>query len=575
MKPVRVAQGVQRGAALVLVAALLAGGTAWMAVELLSRVATGTTEKEMRSAIALARAKQALLAYVAHYAARADHQVPGRLPCPEPLAPPAGQEGVAASLGCLGNAQTYIGRFPWRTLGVEQIRDGHAEPLWYVLGPGFRAPPINFDSVGRLTLDGKPNAAVALIIAPGAPLDTLLVPESPPSGCARRNQSALRYPRPFTAFDPAQFLDCGNATGFFSSLGSGRWFNDRVMVVSAAELMDAIAGPLQDRLQRVLAPAIDAWDANEFASTGRSWRVTHGAAYLPFASPFGNPAANAFCGSAGRLEGLPPVAPRGAGCDTAWRATPAPLAGLADPTCVATIAEVRCSFRAVGDALPAARISAIAPHVAGSFRGTIAAADIGLSHGGGATLALKLSAATGEASATIELGWPMQSAGTVVSVTLPQLPDSRLLADPRLAWFFNNQWYRHLHYAAAPAALVEPGVTCVAPGDSGCVTVNGLAPSTGAATGKRLVLALMGRALPNQSRSCSTDTDGNGIADCEDPAQYLEAENAVFDDRRFRADLRVPNPAALAQPWPAFNDRLAVCPLYYTRHNGTQVQVCG
>lgn len=577
MKRRRRTPAAQSGAVLLLLAALLATGMVWFAVDVLARSVRTGTEKEARTGLALAKAKQALLAYVAHYAARTDHQVPGRLPCPEPLSPPAGQEGVAASLSCNSNTVPYIGRLPWRTLGIEQLRDGHGEPLWYVLGAGFRAAPINFDSAGRLRLDGTDNAAVALIIAPGAAIDSLLDPQAPPPGCTRTNQSAARYPVPFVGFDPSQFLECGNASANYVSTGDSRWINDRALAVTAAELMEAIAGPVLDRVQRVVAPAIAAWDQAEFAATGKSWGVTHAAPYLPFAAAFGNPAANGYCGTAGVREGLSPIASRAsAACDTAWSGNAAALNGLVDLGCVPTGAELRCSLRASGSpAPPAARISASAGHVAASFRGTLAAADVGVSHGGSAALALSLSPATANAMAVVDVTWPAPvGAGETVTVTLPNLADARVLQDPRLAWFFNNQWSRHLYYAVGPGGTAGASVVCSAPGDPGCLAVYGLPSSTGDASDKRVVLALMGRALPGQSRSCAADINANSIADCDEPAQYLEEENASVSDRIFRADLRVPNPAAAPLPWPQFNDRVAACPLQYPRQGGGTIQIC-
>lgn len=568
----------QRGAVLMVLIALLTASAAWFAVSVLARSARTGAEKEVRTGQALAKARQALLAYVTHYAARTDHQVPGRLPCPEPLAPPAGQEGVAASLSCSNNSIAYVGRLPWRTLGIEQLRDGHGEPLWYVLGPGFRAPPINFDSTGGLMLDGVANAAVALIIAPGAAVDSLLDPETPPPGCTRRNQGAQRYPVPFTSFDPANFLECGNVTGNYLSSGSSRWINDRALALSAAELMEAISGPLLDRVQRVVAPAIAAWDQAEFMATGRSWGVSHAAPYLPFAAAFGNPMSNSYCGEAGTREGLPPLAARTApACDTAWSGGASLLVGLTDPGCSPLGMELRCSFHVSGAAsTPSARIAAGARHVAGSFRGTLIAADIAVSHAGTATLAMSLSPATASAAAVVDVAWPASVvAGEIVTVTLPNLPDARLLSEPRLAWFFNNQWQRHLYYAVAPAATAGSSIPCSASGDPGCIAAHGLAPSTGDASDKRLVLALMGRALPGQSRSCAADANDNSIPDCDDPAQYLEEENASTGDRTFRADLRVPNPAAAPLPWPPFNDRVAACPLHYTRQGGATIAICG
>jgi hypothetical protein len=571
-------RGAQRGAMLLLLAAALAAGAAWFAVETLARLASTAAEREARTGVALARAKQALLAYVAHYAARSDHQVPGRLPCPEPLSPPAGQEGIAASLTCNNNALTYVGRLPWRTLGIDQLRDGHGEPLWYVLGPGFRAPPINFDSTGRLTLDGIGGAAVALVIAPGAPVDSLLDPQAPPPGCARTSQSTLRYPVPFSAFDPRQFLECGNTGGNYSSAGDPRWFNDRALPLTAGELMAAIAGPVLDRLQRVVAPAIASWDQAEDAATGRSWGASHASPYLPFAGAFANPATHGFCGEAGVREGLLPIASRASSaCDTGWNGSATLVSGLIDLGCDRSSGELRCSFRATGSAAPpAARVGASAPNVAASFRGTIAAADVSASHGGGVALSLSLSAATASANAVVDVAWPAPvAAGEILTIALPHLPDARLLSDPRLAWFFNNQWPRHLYYAVASGATAGAASPCDASSGSGCLAVHGLPSSTGVASDKHLVLALMGPALPGQSRSCAADANGNATADCDEPAQYLEAENASAGDGIFRADLRVPHPAPAPWPWPPFNDRVAACPLHYLRHNGTATRICG
>ena len=577
MIPRQGARAAQRGAVLMLLAALLAASLAWFAVGVLARSARSGAEKEARTGQALAKAKQALLAYIAHYAARSDHQVPGRLPCPEPLSPPVGQEGVAASLSCNSNTASYVGRLPWRTLGIEQLRDGHGEPLWYVLGPGFRAAPINPDSAGRLTLDGAGNAAVALLIAPGAALDSLLDPDAPPPGCTRTNQSALRYPVPFVAFDPGKFLECGNVTGSYVSSGDSKWINDRALAVTAAEIMQAISGPLLDRVQRVLAPAIASWDASEFAATGKSWGATHGAPYLPFASVFSDPQTNAYCGEAGVREGMAPFSRRAsAACDTAWSGNASSLAGLVDLGCSALGTELRCSFRSSGGAAPpAARIVASARQVASSFRGTITAADIGVTHGGAATLALSIAGATANANATVDVSWsaPIAS-GEVVTLTLPNLPDARILSDARLAWFFNNQWQRYLYYAVGPGATAGSGMPCNALGDPGCLAVYGLPPSTGDYWDKRLVLALMGPALPGQSRACASDRNANSIADCDDVTQFLEEENASANDRIFRADLRVPNPVGVAPPLPPFNDRVAACPLHYTRTGGGTIQVC-
>ena len=76
----------QRGAALIVIAALLILGVGWGAFAAINRGNSfSAQEREVLTGQALAAAKQALLAYAAHYAARTDHDKPGRMPCPEAL----------------------------------------------------------------------------------------------------------------------------------------------------------------------------------------------------------------------------------------------------------------------------------------------------------------------------------------------------------------------------------------------------------------------------------------------------------------------------------------------------------
>ena len=50
--------------------------------------------------------------------------------------------------------RSRVGRLPWRSLGIDQLRDGYGEPLWYVLSRGFRNPPINFGTLGQINYNG-------------------------------------------------------------------------------------------------------------------------------------------------------------------------------------------------------------------------------------------------------------------------------------------------------------------------------------------------------------------------------------------------------------------------------------
>ncbi len=578
-------------------AAILILGVAWFTVSALSKAASRTAESEILTGQALNAGKRALLGYVALKAADSNEDHPGRLPCPESLGQPGtAAAGIAAPVVVPSFPTcSALGRLPWRTLGIDQLRDGHGEPLWYVVSTGIWALvnsgtslTINPGLGNQLPLDGQPNAVVALIIAPGTPINSMSEPGVPPAGCANVNQQANRYTVPY---DPVNFLECGNATGSYITAGAAPWGNDRVIAITAADVMGAISGPVADRLQRQVAPAMNDWRTTQSVS---SWGVS----FLPYASSWiGNPATNDFCGDNGVWEGLPPIAgASNPGCSTSWScASPpcvtsliSPLLGLlATQNCVATGPNMQCSFQGLmlGAGLFSARITVTAPQVANSFRAPITALppDITVSPSGGSSgvtisnFSLPLSPSTGDATLSFDISQPFILPGsTNFTVTIRNLPDAAILSDPRITWFLNNNWYQYTYYAAAPSATVNP-VACAALGDPGCIEVHGLPLSSiGNYWEKRLVLALMGPALPGQSRACTDALDANGlpgpnlIPDCDEIVNYLEEENKSTGNRIFRADLRVATPPPGApQPYPAFNDRLAVCPYQLATASGS------
>ena len=123
----------QQGIALLALLAVIMLGASWFLLSQLN-AASGSVAavKRMRNADALGRAKLALLGYVAAQAAKAGENNPGSLPCPEnpgDFDSTTGRQGLAGTNCGVLNAQK-IGRFPWRTLGVDQIVDAGGESLW-------------------------------------------------------------------------------------------------------------------------------------------------------------------------------------------------------------------------------------------------------------------------------------------------------------------------------------------------------------------------------------------------------------------------------------------------------------
>ena len=126
--------------------------------------ATAQTKHDDHDQAVLRQARDALVARAA-----LDVNRPGSLPCPD-----TNDNGSAELLA--GNAcPSYIGRLPWQTLGLPDLRDSTGERLWYVLSQPFTdssASVINSDTQGTVTMTGLAPATnvIALVFAPGAAL---------------------------------------------------------------------------------------------------------------------------------------------------------------------------------------------------------------------------------------------------------------------------------------------------------------------------------------------------------------------------------------------------------------------
>jgi hypothetical protein len=552
----------QRGMALMVMLTVAVLGVAWFAVVALGKASSAPAGREQRTAAALQAAKEALLAYVALRAANPNEDHPGRLPCPENRAQPGtADEGIAAPFPGFASCPV-VGRLPWKTLGIDQLRDADGEPLWLAVATGTWALTssstnltINPGLGNQLDYDTSPLPApnaVALIIAPGRPLNTLAA-GTPPSGCTAVDQQANRYAVPY---DPAKFLECGNeaSPGNYRKAGPAGWSNDRSISISAAEVMDAIMGAVAQRVQREVAPAMNDWYNTQSLS---SW----GERFLPHASTFNslsnNPSVNDLCGVHDVREGMPPTAPV-ASCNTNWSSGSASGLGsiLSFGGCTPGASEMRCQFATVLGGLISPTITATAPRIGNSFR-SFNPADVKVEINGGApqganviNYGANVSSSTSNATVSVEIQLPLLSVADNVVVRIPN-PAEVLDADTRTRWFVRNGWDRFTYYAVPRAVTVNSGGDdCRSSDTSECIRVNGMPDPTNR---KRLVLALMGqRPLAGQSWPGSS------------PAAYLEAGNATTGDRQFDAN----------RIGPSFNDRLAACPHTIVTASGSQA-ICG
>src|SRR5262249_1597874 len=146
----------QRGQAMLLSVLLLGVGVSAIVFSFVTPAKTAI-ESDKKTAAALKQARDALIGRAA-----ADQTIPGSLPCPDT------DDDGSAELFAGNQCPAYLGRLPWRTLGLPDLRDGSGERLWYALSPNFRddssASPLNSDTAGQLAITGITPAANVIAI---------------------------------------------------------------------------------------------------------------------------------------------------------------------------------------------------------------------------------------------------------------------------------------------------------------------------------------------------------------------------------------------------------------------------
>ena len=269
-----------------------------------------STRRDLASERTLAEAREALLAYAADRPITAVVG-PGFLPCPD-LDDDGWAEATCGSLSGDRGQDQRLGRLPWKTLGLADLRDGHGERLWYAVSTRYKgllncaasaacvdlSPATGFgtitvrDSSGRVTHDGTladadRGGAIAVIIAPGAPLT-----RQPPAGEARDQRRdcapgecdgygrcTADPPRHAARCDPGNYLDLAppersgednadfhdrsdagrglNGNGFIqgpvADSGGRVAVNDRLAVVAYADVMPRVARRVGLELAQCLA----------------------------------------------------------------------------------------------------------------------------------------------------------------------------------------------------------------------------------------------------------------------------------------------------------------------------------
>ena len=582
----RRAASAQRGFALIALIALAALITAFLIASALNRTTADlSNDRERRNLDALMKAKAALIAYAAGEQWQLStipgtYFQPGSLPCPD-------QHHHDGTADCSGsNTASMIGRLPFSTMGIDDLRDASGERLWYALSHDFRklqctdlttTPPtpsgctiINSDTQGQLTVTGKAPATqvVAIVFAPGEAIQ----------GQNRDPANSIAYD------DPNNYLENFNpgdgvhytfaATGFPTDTA-----NDRLLVITQADLMAAVepvvAANMARDVKALLQDYFNKWGAYPFAVPFASPPTAQGA-YLGSSFPqtmmgllpvtntttftWASASVASIVGSGTKhydvTEYSPPltISPSPATC--AISSPPPPLTVTCGFNYPGSDGEDRADIRlqvlltnatmAFAD-IPAAATPAQSVMILnGNGNPTL---DNGPPWGHwssvGSVVPSLTFAATAGGVALVYIGRlqnapEMFNAATITfqlpapPVYLPRLTNPRT-TNPNIAWYLFNQWYRQTYYAMSSGVAPGGGGTCnPPPGAPTCLTVNNLSGTT---NNKQAILILAGRALDGQSHPNSTLSN------------YLEGQNATPADLVFENRLGVPT---------TINDRVVV-----------------
>jgi hypothetical protein len=499
----RTSPGRQRGT-LFLLALLLALACLGVLVAMDLAAASGSARRDRLSDAALAQAREALVAYAV------DHPInatvgPGYLPCPD-LDDDGWAESTCGSQSGDSGQEQRLGRLPWKTLGLPDLRDGYGERLWYAVSSKYKG--LLNCGVSRACLDMSPDAAlgtitvrdssgvvlhdgtvaeshraneggaIAVLFAPGAPLaradGTPQVRDCAPGECDDNGRCTTQPAQRAARCDPGNYLDKA-ADGRFSfednadfvdrNDAAGRSRNDNGFIAGPVTLPSGRLG-VNDRLAvisyRDLMPRVMERVAREVASCLRFYasRPENGGRY-PWPTPACRQAAGEWNGKPGVHFGRVP--------DT-------PFDAMASQSRLPRWWRVQGSSGAPGEL----------PTAANACRVALAPDDAG-------------------AQRTSPPGSPPDEAQT-----------AGLAAN---SWW--NAWKPSVFYALAPAYSADsPAPSC----DAGsCIEVLDVSGHAGA-SGKQFAVIVAGPALARDGFVQSRD--GAGISA---PGMWLEESNALLE----------------------------------------------
>jgi type II secretory pathway pseudopilin PulG len=315
----------QHGAILLVMLVIMVIGALALFVSSLSS-STIQISRDKETADALAKAKEALIGR-----AVADLTSPGSLPCPD-----ANGDG-SADLFSGNQCPYYIGKLPWKTLGLPDLRDGYGEELWYALSPNFRdfasVNPINSDTQGTLNITGTTaaNSVIAIVFSAGNPL-TGQDRSSTSAACSTTGTSiaANLCATNYLEGSNSNLSTAATPNTAYQSAASNSTFNDRMIYITH----DQIFAPVEIRIARDAKKCLDDYAADVANTYHRyPWAVPVSDASYP-TSYTGVSSTGTFATLFGRLSSTPNIDTTSGGTPDATMPTswPASCAALGDPT---------------------------------------------------------------------------------------------------------------------------------------------------------------------------------------------------------------------------------------------------
>lgn len=474
-----------------LVLAVVVMGAALIIVKTLN-AATWRADRLRVTNAGFAQAKEALIAR-----AVADDNRPGSLPCPD-----TDDDGVA-ELFAGNQCPSYIGRLPWRTLDVPDLRDAEGERLWYVLSRTHRdhaaAEPINSNTVGELAVNGTNPATqvLAVLIAPGRPVIRAGAPAMQVRDCPVNCNLAINYLDVSGAIDNAAWVPAGGVVNFVSAPESDS-FNDRLLAIHSDDIMPLV----EKRAGREISLALKA--------RYEGWQAVTGKGFYPWAAPLNDPA-NPGLGVNGTLHGhLPDTA-----TPLVWSSASASLGacvGVGTPTltCIAVVLLNQ-----------AVNITARVDNIATRFsEPPTAPSVIGIALSPTSTWTIN------SGPQRLEFSYSANILGVVVMTA--QAPVLASWAPPSSPWLVNNQWNQVATYAISDGHKITGPGACNPPA-FGCISLGGVAD-------KEAVVMMAGRPLPATLPTPQTLATRTVVP--AQVTQYLEAANTTPTDMALERNLR-------------------------------------